>query len=47
MFCTTMVTWIGALKAFKEGYMIATEAKLPSVQLSALEYMHTALPPHP
>ncbi|XVE86577.1 hypothetical protein DITRI_Ditri18aG0044600 [Diplodiscus trichospermus] len=32
--------WTGALEAFKEGYRIAAEAKLPSVQLSALENMH-------
>ncbi|KAK0605730.1 hypothetical protein LWI29_030110 [Acer saccharum] len=32
--------WIGALDAFKEGYRIAVEANLPSVQLSALENMH-------
>ncbi|KAK2656121.1 hypothetical protein Ddye_009173 [Dipteronia dyeriana] len=32
--------WIGALDAFEEGYRIAVEANLPSVQLSALENMH-------
>ncbi|OMO57086.1 Leucine-rich repeat, ribonuclease inhibitor subtype [Corchorus capsularis] len=32
--------WTGALEAFEEGYRIAVEAKLPSVQLSALENMH-------
>ncbi|XP_012466931.1 protein TONSOKU isoform X1 [Gossypium raimondii] len=32
--------WTGALEAFKEGYRIAVEAKLPSIQLSALENMH-------
>ncbi|KAK8524900.1 hypothetical protein V6N12_029752 [Hibiscus sabdariffa] len=32
--------WTGALEAFKEGYRIAAEAKLPSIQLSALENMH-------
>ncbi|XWS29402.1 hypothetical protein CRYUN_Cryun24cG0026500 [Craigia yunnanensis] len=32
--------WTGALEAFKEGYRIALEAKLPSIQLSALENMH-------
>ncbi|XP_022741653.1 protein TONSOKU-like [Durio zibethinus] len=32
--------WTGALEAFKEGYRIAAEAKIPSVQLSALENMH-------
>ncbi|XP_021899947.1 protein TONSOKU [Carica papaya] len=32
--------WKGALDAFEEGYRIGTEAKLPSVQLSALENMH-------
>ncbi|XVF17047.1 hypothetical protein REPUB_Repub10bG0083400 [Reevesia pubescens] len=32
--------WTGALEAFEEGYRIAKEAKLPSVQLSALENMH-------
>ena len=41
------MTWTGALEAVKEGYRIATEAKLPSVQLSALENTHIALPPHP
>ncbi|XP_010549170.1 PREDICTED: protein TONSOKU-like [Tarenaya hassleriana] len=30
----------GALKAFEEGYRIALEANLPSVQISALENMH-------
>ncbi|KAK8989807.1 hypothetical protein V6N11_064223 [Hibiscus sabdariffa] len=32
--------WTGALESFKEGYRIAAEAKLPSIQLSALENMH-------
>ncbi|KAH9669138.1 protein TONSOKU [Citrus sinensis] len=32
--------WAGALDAFQEGYRIAVEANLPSVQLSALENMH-------
>ncbi|KAK3211640.1 hypothetical protein Dsin_016346 [Dipteronia sinensis] len=32
--------WIGALDAFEEGYRIAVEANLPSLQLSALENMH-------
>ncbi|XAR73209.1 hypothetical protein NMG60_11007107 [Bertholletia excelsa] len=32
--------WAGALEAFEEGYRIALSAKLPSVQLSALENMH-------
>ncbi|KAA8531034.1 hypothetical protein F0562_005743 [Nyssa sinensis] len=32
--------WQGALGAFEEGYRIADEANLPSVQLSALENMH-------
>ncbi|XVF61874.1 hypothetical protein PTKIN_Ptkin08bG0169300 [Pterospermum kingtungense] len=32
--------WTGALEAFKEGYRIAVEAKLPSIQLSALENVH-------
>ncbi|KAJ0098287.1 hypothetical protein Patl1_27847 [Pistacia atlantica] len=32
--------WAGALDAFEEGYRIAVEANLPSVQLSALENMH-------
>uniref|UniRef100_A0A5B6ZRH6 Protein TONSOKU n=1 Tax=Davidia involucrata TaxID=16924 RepID=A0A5B6ZRH6_DAVIN len=32
--------WQGALEAFEEGYRIADEANLPSVQLSALENMH-------
>ncbi|CAM8951053.1 unnamed protein product [Rhodiola kirilowii] len=30
----------GALKAYEDGYRIAVEASLPSVQLSALENMH-------
>ncbi|KAI3427482.1 uncharacterized protein J3R85_009533 [Psidium guajava] len=32
--------WTGALDAFEEGYRIAVEANLLSVQLSALENMH-------
>ncbi|KAL5752076.1 hypothetical protein ACOSQ2_022583 [Xanthoceras sorbifolium] len=32
--------WTGALDAFEEGYRIAVEANLPSIQLSALENMH-------
>ncbi|KAL4020376.1 hypothetical protein IC575_019150 [Cucumis melo] len=32
--------WTEALDAFEESYRIAVEAKLPSVQLSALENMH-------
>ncbi|KAJ6991180.1 hypothetical protein NC653_019397 [Populus alba x Populus x berolinensis] len=32
--------WMGALNAFEEGYRIAVNANLPSVQLSALENMH-------
>ncbi|XP_034683390.1 protein TONSOKU [Vitis riparia] len=32
--------WAGALDAFEEGYRIAVQANLPSVQLSALENMH-------
>lgn len=32
--------WEGAFSAFEEGYRIALQAKLPSVQLSALENMH-------
>ncbi|GAV62553.1 TPR_8 domain-containing protein/TPR_12 domain-containing protein [Cephalotus follicularis] len=32
--------WTGALNSFEEGYRIAVEANLPSVQLSALENMH-------
>ncbi|KAK9073265.1 hypothetical protein SSX86_007589 [Deinandra increscens subsp. villosa] len=32
--------WSDALEAFSEGYRIAREANLPSVQLSALENMH-------
>ncbi|GMH06680.1 hypothetical protein Nepgr_008520 [Nepenthes gracilis] len=32
--------WTGALKAFEEGYRIADQANLRSVQLSALENMH-------
>lgn len=32
--------YAGALNAFKEGYEIALQANLPSVQLSALENMH-------
>ncbi|KAG6604274.1 Protein TONSOKU, partial [Cucurbita argyrosperma subsp. sororia] len=32
--------WTEALDAFEESYRIALEAKLPSVQLSALENMH-------
>ncbi|KAL3824491.1 hypothetical protein ACJIZ3_020520 [Penstemon smallii] len=32
--------WIGALDAFKEGYRIAVNANLSSVQLSALENIH-------
>ncbi|XP_075081059.1 protein TONSOKU isoform X4 [Nicotiana tabacum] len=32
--------WGGALVAFEEGYRIATQAKKPSIQLSALENMH-------
>ncbi|CAK9161227.1 unnamed protein product [Ilex paraguariensis] len=32
--------WAGALDAFEEGYRIALQANLPSVQLSALENMH-------
>ncbi|XP_057967784.1 protein TONSOKU isoform X2 [Malania oleifera] len=32
--------WAGALDAFEEGYRIAVEANLPSVQVSALENMH-------
>ncbi|XP_010025556.2 protein TONSOKU [Eucalyptus grandis] len=32
--------WAGALDAFEEGYRIAVEANLISVQLSALENMH-------
>ncbi|OWM91426.1 hypothetical protein CDL15_Pgr017344 [Punica granatum] len=32
--------WRGALNAYEEGYRIAVEANLPSIQLSALENMH-------
>ncbi|KAJ6289267.1 hypothetical protein OIU76_025140 [Salix suchowensis] len=32
--------WMGALNAFEEGYRIAVNGNLPSVQLSALENMH-------
>ncbi|KAL8168242.1 hypothetical protein V2J09_009741 [Rumex salicifolius] len=32
--------WMGAFNAFEEGYRIAVQASLPSVQLSALENMH-------
>ncbi|KAL7102120.1 hypothetical protein ACP275_08G099500 [Erythranthe tilingii] len=32
--------WAGALNAFKEGYMIAVNGNLTSLQLSALENMH-------
>ncbi|GAB2254133.1 hypothetical protein Droror1_Dr00021942 [Drosera rotundifolia] len=32
--------WVGALHAFEEGYRTAVQAKLPSVQISALENMH-------
>ncbi|XP_017977769.1 PREDICTED: protein TONSOKU isoform X1 [Theobroma cacao] len=32
--------WTGALEAFEEGCRIAAKAKLPSVQISALENMH-------
>ncbi|KAK3023505.1 hypothetical protein RJ639_043789 [Escallonia herrerae] len=32
--------WAGALEAFEEGYRIALQASIPSVQLSALENMH-------
>nr|XP_027074129.1 protein TONSOKU-like isoform X1 [Coffea arabica] len=32
--------WMGALDAFEEGYRIALGAKIPSVQLSALENIH-------
>ncbi|XP_017226134.1 protein TONSOKU isoform X1 [Daucus carota subsp. sativus] len=32
--------WAGALDAFEEAYANACEAKLPSIQLSALENMH-------
>ncbi|KAL5976342.1 hypothetical protein ACLOJK_020673 [Asimina triloba] len=32
--------WAGALQAFKEGYRIAVEGKLHSIQVSALENMH-------
>ncbi|KAL5715016.1 hypothetical protein ACHQM5_016905 [Ranunculus cassubicifolius] len=32
--------WMGALEAFKEGYRIAVEANMPSIQISALDNMH-------
>ncbi|XP_077242137.1 tetratricopeptide repeat (TPR)-containing protein [Tasmannia lanceolata] len=32
--------WTGALQAFEEGYRIAIQGNLPSVQISALENMH-------
>ncbi|XP_072952693.1 protein TONSOKU isoform X2 [Typha angustifolia] len=32
--------WAGALQAFEEGYRIAVQGNLPSVQLSALDNMH-------
>ncbi|XP_042495456.1 protein TONSOKU [Macadamia integrifolia] len=32
--------WTGAQKAFEEGYRIAVQANLPSVQISALENIH-------
>ncbi|KAJ8774873.1 hypothetical protein K2173_018132 [Erythroxylum novogranatense] len=32
--------WMEALSAFEEGYRIASEAKLPTIQLTALENMH-------
>ncbi|KAF5186739.1 Tonsoku-like protein [Thalictrum thalictroides] len=32
--------WTGALEAFKEGYRLAVEAHIPSIQISALDNMH-------